>query len=703
MKAFNIKRKDRVDFKKILKEMDFSHIPQKKLKRNPIRPDKSPLLHKGTIIAITQEGDLLCQMEEESQEKKVLVPLPFKEKLRLSAKVGEQVILKISHNGVNLVRKLGEKPEVILGVFHVFSEENVVVPVSKKIRERYIIPPMYSLNAQTGDLVEIKLLSPSPYKKALGEVIRILGSIREPKSMSLIAIHTYDLPFQFPDSALHLAKKAKIPSMEGRTDLCDIPFVTIDDEDARDFDDAVWAEPDTDPTNPGGWHLIVAIADVSYYVKADDPLDREAFKRGNSVYFPDRVIPMLPEELSNHLCSLKPNTKRGCLAVHLWINQNGKLLNHQFVRGIMKSVKRLTYQETQEAFEGGKTRLTPSFIQDIICPLYGAYSALLKAKLKRSPLNLELPEEKIYLNEEGKITRISPRPRFDSHRLIEEFMITANVAAAVSLDNTHTLCMYRIHDKPSLEKLESLREFLQGVNLTLPKGQVPRPSLFNKILIKAKETPYEHAVNELVLRTQAQAVYSPANIGHFGLCLPRYAHFTSPIRRYADLLVHRGLIAALNLARTEEFSYSYEHFRNIGEHISMTERRAAAAENETIDRYVSAYLSENKGKSFDARITGVTDFALFVRIEEQGAEGIIPIRLLGSDYFIYDRQSHQLKGRRTKQVYALGEKIKVNLVDADPIKGSITFSPISFKKPSLKLKKDKKKRRRTLATNKEIN
>lgn len=690
-KAFGIKGQVRIALKAALKELAQDPAIQKRGKRYASLKSISSLVT-ARIVKITEDGDVIGVLEEEATGQEIMIRARRFGTPLSSISVGDDVLIKLHKQGACLVRKLEQKADFILGIFHTTAEGNIVIPASRKIREQYVIPQVYRSGAQEGDLVEIKPLGSSVHRKISGQVMRILGSILEPKSISLIAIHTYELPFEFSRAALDLADKTTVPPLEEREDLRHIPLVTIDDEDARDFDDAVWARPDTDPDNPEGWHLIVAIADVSYYVHPGDVLDQEAFIRGNSIYFPDRVIPMLPEALSNNLCSLKPHEDRACIAVHLWIHKTGKLLRHRFVRGLMRSAQRLTYRETQDAFDGKETRLSQAFIKDVIQPLYRAYDTLNKGKAKRNPLNLDLPEERIYLDEQGKIEKISPRPHFDSHRLIEEFMITANVAAAISLDENHTFCMYRVHDKPAPEKLEALRDFLQGMHLSFPKGQALQPSLFNQILMKAAGTPYEHAVNELILRTQAQAIYSPDNIGHFGLWLPRYAHFTSPIRRYADLLVHRGLVSALRLPGGSEFPYAHDQFKDIGQHISMTERRASTAERETIDRYVSAYLGQRKGQTFEGRIAGVTDFALFLRLDESGADGMVPLRLLGSDYFIHDPVHHRLIGRRTKKVYKLGDTIKVTLMNADPIKGSIIFAPLISKENISEAKKFKKRR-----------
>ena len=690
-RTYGLKGQAQQDLRHLMKDL----LPnqKKRARKKSTSKTNSPSIQTFEIIEITLEGEIFClPVENISQQPSQPIFLSFvsTDENVNRLQVGDHIMAKVEGEELKFIRKV-ETQNFIIGIFHTTEQGHYVIPTSRKIREEFCISDEDRLDAQEGDLVEIKASSGASRNhqssQSSAHVIRVLGSLLDPKSMSLIAIHSYNLPMVFSETALKMAQNAKKPTLKDREDLRSIPLVTIDDEDARDFDDAIWAEPDSDPLNRDGWHLIVAIADVSHYVHPHDALDQEAFKRGNSVYFPDRVIPMLPEALSNELCSLKPLEDRACLAVHLWISHKGKLLRHRFTRALMRSVERLTYAETQAAHEGHETRLSSDFIQRVIRPLYNAYGSLCTGKLKRTPLNLDLPEQRIYLNDQGKIDRITPRPHFDSHRLIEEFMIMANVAAAIHLNDKNFLCVYRVHDKPTHEKLESLREFLKGVQIKLPRGQSLKPSLFNHIIEKAANTPYVHVVNTLVLRSQAQAIYSPDNIGHFGLNLPRYAHFTSPIRRYADLLVHRALVASINLTKKSEFSYTHENFKEMGEHISMTERRAAVAERDTIDRYVSAYLSQDQGQIFQARIVGVTDYAMFLRLTESGADGMIPLRLLKHDYFVHDAAHHCIFGRRSRQVFTLGDTLKVKLIKADPLKGSLIFEPVLDDKSSVPLLK----------------
>jgi len=677
--AFHIKGSDRIILKQMLKELVEKQAIQQRGKYYQ-RKDRLNLLV-VKIMGVDEEGYLLCSPEiwPEHEEKPLIRVFSKSNKINtLNPEDLALVRLKDQKSLVaEFVRKLDEKTNRVMGVFEIDGEGGRLILPEKRRKVEYLIPAGQTFNAQQNDLVEAEWIQGRRGESL--KITKILGSLNTPKSISLIAIHTYELPHEFSPQSIDLAEKAEVPPLGRREDLRKVPLVTIDDEDARDFDDAVWASPDPDPKNPNGWHLIVAIADVSAYVTPKDALDHEAYRRGNSVYFPDRVVPMLPEALSNNICSLKPHEDRACLAVHLWINQQGRLLRHTFTRALMRSAARLTYTKAQAAFEGHKTDLPYDIIKQVIRPLYGAYKALCSERDKRGPLDLDMPEERIYLDEKGQVSKIAPRPRLTSHRLIEEFMILANVAAAIELETRQHLCMYRVHDEPSLEKVDALREFLKGFDLSLPKGQAIRPKVFNYILEKAKESPAQAAIHQLVLRAQAQAVYSPENIGHFGLNLPRYCHFTSPIRRYADLIVHRALVEVIEKPKVQAFPYTLPQLKAIAEHISITERVAASAERETTERYVAAYLKDKIGENFMARINGVTEFAMFVTIEENGADGIIPLRLLGDDYYIYDQKKQRVVGRRKKRIYTLGDRLKVTLHEAEPLLGGLTFLPVQEK------------------------
>ena len=568
-----------------------------------------------------------------------------------------------------IIRMLGPANARIVGVFHRGRDDGTVVPVDRRNRTEYRVAKRDANGAEDGELVIAQGLPSVRLGSARARIVERLGQSSDPGAISLLAIASYDIPTEFPIAAIAEAEAARPTPVAGRTDLRGIPLVTIDGSDARDFDDAVWAEPDPDAENPGGWHLVVAIADVAWYVRPGGALDREARRRGNSVYFPDRVVPMLPEALSNDLCSLKPRVDRACLAVHLWIDAAGRKRRHRFERGVMRSAARLTYEETQAARDGRSGRTTP-LSQEMLDGLYGAFAALAEARARRGALELDISEDRVVLDADKRPVAITRPARLDSHRLIEEFMILANVAAAEELEARHQPCMYRVHDAPDPEKVGELRVLLDEIGipgLSLAKGQAPKPALFNNVLRRAAATPEAALVNELVLRCQAQAAYSPNNIGHFGLALRRYAHFTSPIRRYADLVVHRALIGDAKAGGDRE------QLADLAEHISATERRAAAAERAAVERYRATLLATSIGTVFAGHISGVARFGLFVTTAEHGADGLVPISTLPEDYYDCEERAHRLIGRRSGRVFRIGDAVSVRLVEADGIAGRIVF------------------------------
>ncbi|HUZ73198.1 MAG TPA: ribonuclease R [Stellaceae bacterium] len=574
-----------------------------------------------------------------------------------------------------VLREVGGAPDRIVGIFRRGRDGGQLEPTDRKVRSAFRIAAADTAGAEDGEIV---LAAVSPARR-LGppeaRIVERLGDSADPHSFSLIAIHSHGIPTAFPDAALALAARARPVALGSRTDLRAVPLVTIDGADARDFDDAVWAEPDAE--REGGWHAVVAIADVAWYVRPGDALDHAARERGNSAYFPDRVVPMLPEALSNELCSLRPGVDRACLAVHLWIDGAGRVGRHRFERGLMRSAARLTYEAVQEAIDGRPNDVAAALVEPALKPLYGAWRALDHARRQRGTLELDLPERRILLAPDGRVASIAPARRLDSHRVIEELMIAANVAAAETLERVKQPCMYRVHDTPDPAKLAALRDFLASLGvpgLRLVKGQAVRPRDFSGILQRAADTPYARLIHQLVLRSQAQAVYSPGNLGHFGLALRRYAHFTSPIRRYADLLVHRALIAGHGFGSGGLAHDAGPDFAALGEHISMTERRAAAAERSAADRYIAAFLAERVGARFAARVNGVTRAGLFVTLDDTGADGLVPMSSLPGDYYVHDEARHRLIGRRTRRSFTLGDKLTVRLAEANAVTGSLLFA-----------------------------
>jgi ribonuclease R len=581
---------------------------------------------------------------------------------------GQRVLARIKPIGHGkyegrTIKRLSDDPGRVLGIFRAPDR---LVPTDRRAKAEWHIPPGEAGGAEEGEIVLAEPLPGRGYGLKPARILDRLGHMGDARSVSLICIHTHDIPTVFTPEALAEAKRARAVALGRRTDLRETPLITIDGQDARDFDDAVYAEPEAD-----GFRLIVAIADVAHYVRPDTALDRDARLRGNSCYFPDRVVPMLPEELSNGWCSLRPNEDRGCLFVEMHIDPDGRKMRHRFGRGLMRSAARLTYEQVQAGFDAGDPLgLDPGLVP----ALYAAFRALLGARQRRGTLDLDLPERRVILDESGKVASIDPRPRLDSHRLIEEFMVLANVAAAEELERLKKPCMYRVHAPPSDEKLANLRQFLGTFGISLAPGPQVTPRDLDGVLQKVAGSEHAQMVNEVMLRSQSQAAYSPENIGHFGLSLARYAHFTSPIRRYADLLVHRALICGLKLGLGALSEAEAAGFDDAAEHISATERRAALAEREAIDRYLAAYMADKIGAAFQARISGVTRFGLFVTVHGNGATGLIPISSLPDDYWVHDEASQSLTGRKTRQIFRLTQDVNVRLAEASPVTGGLIFA-----------------------------
>ena len=573
------------------------------------------------------------------------------------------------------MRLLESRPRRVVGVFRADGRGGgTIEPADRRLRRDFAVQAEETAGARSGELVVGETREGRRLGLPDARVVERLGDVDSPGAISLAAIHGHGLPVDFSGEALAEAEQMAAPGLDGRADLRGLPLVTIDGADARDFDDAVWAEADSAPDNPGSWRAVVAIADVAHFVRPASALDKAARERGNSAYFPDRVVPMLPEALSAGLCSLKPGEDRACLAVHLRIDAEGTVRDWRFERALMRSAARLTYEGLQEAADGGGADL-PAPVRAAIPALYGVYGALRAARERRGALDLDLPERVVTLADDGAVSHIGFARRYDSHRLIEELMIAANVAAASALEARHTPCMYRVHDRPDTAKLDTLREFLRSRGIALPRGGAVRPDTFNRFLALLEDPRDIGVASLMILRAQAQAEYNPRNIGHFGLGLVRYAHFTSPIRRYADLLVHRALIDAYGLGAGESARGDAEALEPVGAHISSTERRAQAAERDAMDRYCAAYLANRLGAEFHGRIAGVTRFGVFVSLDETGAEGLVPARTLGANRPRFDarRQTLDVDGR----TLSLGDPVVVSLQEADPIAGGLTFSLVS--------------------------
>ncbi len=676
-RAFQLDAEQKVELRRVLKELETSgEIGRARGRRYQ---DASALPSVGVIeiTGVDTDGETMARPFGWTDGAPPLIYVAPEKRSRAAYAAGERVLARLKQTGpgsyeARVIRRLAAAPDRTLGIVTEVGESMRLVPVEKRARAEFLLPAEARLGAEAGELVWAEIQPGRPLGLKSARVVERLGPTMGPRSISLITIHDHDIPHTFSEEALAQAKAAGPALLKGRVDLRKVPLVTIDGEDARDFDDAVWAEPDPDPGNPGGWRLLVAIADVAHYVRPGSPLDKAALDRGNSVYFPDRVVPMLPHEVSNGWCSLVPAEDRPCLAAHLWIDTGGSLLRHRFERGMMRSAARLTYRQVQATREGIRDKVTAKLADSVIAPLYGAYEALAQARRSRGVLELEMPERRVLIDANGNVAGIEMRERLDSHKLIEEFMIAANVAAAEALEERKAPVLYRVHDQPSREKLATLAEFLQTLGLKLARGQVVRPRDFNRILERVQGRPEARLVNEVVLRSQAQAVYDPANIGHFGLALRRYCHFTSPIRRYADLLVHRSLVTALRLG-DDGLAGGGEDLPRIAEHISGTERRAAAAERDAVDRFTAAYLSEQVGAVMPGRISGVTRFGLFLTLDQSGADGLVPISTLPNDYYEHDEAGHRLVGRSSGLVFRLGDLVEARLVEANPLTGGIIF------------------------------
>jgi ribonuclease R len=679
-KLLGLKGSDRILLKRILKELETEGAIEGRKKTGFTRRGELPEVGLIEVTGTDDDGEVLARPLnwDSNEEPPVIYVTPPKD--GGAPGPGDRLLARLEKHGddyeARIIRRLDQETQTrLIGVLRETKSDGWrLVPIDKKARTEYALDKADLGGAKHNELVAAE---PKPGRIAgfaRVKVVERIGSMDSPKTISLIAIHDHGIPTEFPSAVIEQAKAAAPVDPRGRTDLRAIPLVTIDPPDARDHDDAIWAGPDADAGNPGGHVVLVAIADVAHYVTPGSALDKEALKRGNSAYFPDRVVPMLPEELSADLCSLKEGVDRPCLVARMVFDRHGKKKSHLFQRAIMRSAARLTYARAQAAFDGNPDAEINATVKKTLADVWAAYKSLTVARNQRDPLDLDLPERRVVLGADGRVASIAYRDRLESMKLIEEFMVLANVAAAEALEKAKTPLIYRVHDTPSKEKLYAFSDFLRTLNISFAKGQVVQPGAFNRILSLSKGKPHEAVMNDVVLRSQAQAIYDPANIGHFGLNLAKYAHFTSPIRRYADLIVHRALIKAFKLGDDGLTDREMGTLGGVAEHITMTERRAMAAERDSTDRYVAAFMEDRIGQTFDARVTGVTRFGLFARLAESGAEGLIPIRSLGTDFFHHDEKRQALIGQRTRVSYGMGDQLKVELMEAAPLTGGLRFA-----------------------------
>jgi ribonuclease R len=685
-RAFGLSGQDKIDLKRLLKDMADEGL----IDSSPGRAfHKSGGVPKVTVLRVqaVDDGGAAWAVPEQWHAETPPPRLRIMERGRRGALgIGDRVLARTEEKGQGFIahpmKKLERSAELTLGVVRQEGERFWLSPVDKRERRELYISDLK--DAELGDLVLCEVTGRPPRVSA--RVDAVLGDPFAPRSFSLIAIHKHGLRAEFSAEAIDEAHRVSQQPLGEREDLTHLPIVAIDPEDARDHDDAIWAETDGE----GGWNAIVAIADVSFYVRPGSELDKEARARGNSVYFPDRVVPMLPEELSADICSLKEGQDRAAMACHLKIDREGNLKSWRFTRAKVRIAANIAYEDAQVAIDAAnEDRIEVSsptcdmpevegpvpreLVEKALKPLWACWRALFAARQKRDPLELDLPERRVMLDEKGRILSVAPRDRLDAHRLVEDYMIAANVAAARALEAKKALVMYRVHEPPSREKVVALKDYLKTFGIEFALGQVIKPGTFNRIIERLGESDGREEIMEQLLRTQMQARYGPERLGHFGLALATYAHFTSPIRRYADLLVHRGLVKAYGLGEGGLPPGDEERFEQIGEQISMLERRAMEAERETMDRYVAAFLADRQGQLVECRITGVQPFGFFATVEDLGGDGLLLARDLGQEYFRYDEAARALVGDESGETYRVGQRLTLRLAEANPVSGSLRF------------------------------
>jgi ribonuclease R len=673
-RAFRVKGRERTELKRMLRELEPGLASDRPLEAAREPPRVAVL----EVTGLDPDGELMARPMSEAHDGGVatrVLLLGGRARGRAPG-IGDRVLARLSRADGDdyrgeIIRVLPKTPSRVVGVLERAGDGLRVRPIGERGRGLELRAADAG-GAEPGELVVAERIGGRELGLDRGRVIERLGQPGDPRAISLMAAHSFDLPIAFAPETEAEAARARPIAEDRREDFCDLPLVTIDGADARDFDDAVFAAPDDDPANSGGWQVVVAIADVAHYVRPGGALDREARRRGNSVYFPDRVLPMLPAALSNDLCSLRADEDRACLAVRMRFDPRGRKLGHRFVRALMRSRARLTYEQVQAAADGAPDEATAPLLDATIMPLFGAFGALLEARCRRGTLDLDLPETLVRLDDAGRPVAIDRRARLDAHRLIEEFMIAANVSAAEALEQAGWLCMYRVHDRPDPVKLEGLAQLLEQLGLARGRGDLARPRDVARLLERLREHALAPLIGNLLLRAQSQAVYSPRNIGHYGLNLGRYAHFTSPIRRYADLVVHRALIRVLGLGEGGlEPAEGDGH--ELGAWLSRCERRAMEAERSVRDRFVALLLAERIGSAFEATVASVQRFGLFVQLAETLAEGLVPVSALGREYFVHDPAGHALIGQESGIAFALGDRVRVELVEVDALAGQLTF------------------------------
>ncbi|WP_246690725.1 ribonuclease R [Neorhizobium alkalisoli] len=690
-KAFGLKGEARVELKDLLRTLEEDGL-LKKSRKSLTRPGALPPVTVLDITTRDKDGDLIGRPAEWPDDAgaapAVLIRQNSDNRSKSkapSAGINDRILAKIFPNKdrsgpaytARVLKVLDKRQNSSLGVIKTIANGEIRLLPTDRRGEEMVIEPTDIGEAKDGDLVETEIVRSGRYGLPRAKVLSVVGSVASEKAISMIAIYAHGIPHIFPKDVMEAAEAAKPATMSHREDWRKIPLITIDPADAKDHDDAVYAELDPSPDNPDGVIVTVAIADVSWYIRPGAALDREALKRGNSVYFPDRVVPMLPERISNDLCSLREREDRPALAVRMVFSKEGRKVGHTFHRVMMKSAAKLSYQQAQAAIDGKTDDKTGPLLEPILKPLWHAYAVMKIGRDRRQPLELDMPERKILLKSDGTVDRVFVPDRLDAHKLIEEMMIQANVAAAETLEKKRQPLIYRIHDAPSLAKQETLREFLSTLGIPLAKGGQVRANSFNGILAKAHGTAHQVMVNEMVLRSQSQAIYSPENIGHFGLNLMKYAHFTSPIRRYADLIVHRALVGSLGLGEGGIKPEEEAQLDDIAAEISTFERRAMAAERDTINRLIAHHLAGRIGEEFQGRISGVTKAGLFVQLPTYGADGFIPVSTIGNDYYIYDEAHQALSGEKTGLGFQIGDSVEVRLKDAVPLAGALLFEMLS--------------------------